>query len=389
MIDEAAIRRALVAGMEHHDAGRFAQAEAAYRGVLQAAPNRPEALVLLGELAHRAGRDDEAVDLLRKAIGIAPAVANFQYLLGIVLASRGAFDDAIAAHREALRIKEEPLFRASFAQCIVRAPRLPADAGFRELVARALSEAWMRPADLARTAIALLLSAAPTKGPIDAALRAWPERLPARELFGEGGLAALSGDRLLLSLLENAQACEWSLERFLTLARRALLEAAFEAYAPGAEPEEGTGFRCALAQQCFLNDYVFACTDDELDRAGSLREKAAAALESGAGIPESWVAAVASYFPLESMRGAAALVDRASSEALRAVVVQQVVEPRTERALREGTPKLTGVDDGVSRLVRRQYEENPYPRWVRIPAGEPHPLEAHLQRLFPHAALPP
>src|SRR5689334_4460920 len=118
MIDEAAIRKALVAGMEHHDAGRFAQAEAAYRGVLRAAPDRPEALVLLGELAHRAGRDDEAIGLLRKAIGIAPAVANFHHLLGIVLASRGAFDEAIAAYREALRIREEPLFRASFARCI-------------------------------------------------------------------------------------------------------------------------------------------------------------------------------------------------------------------------------------------------------------------------------
>jgi Tfp pilus assembly protein PilF/2-polyprenyl-3-methyl-5-hydroxy-6-metoxy-1,4-benzoquinol methylase len=456
MIDELAIREALRAGMEHHDAGRLAQAEAVYRHVLEAAPNRPDALVLLGDVVHRAGRDDDAIDLIRKAIGISPTVANFHNQLGLVLAGRGRLDEALSAYRRALRckpdyaqayfnlgnaleaqgrrdeavtsfrralaaqpdyaeahnnlgaalqeqgkmeeaiaayraalqIREQPVFRANFARCIARAERLPADAGFRALVARALSEAWVRPGDLARTSIGLIRSDPAVKGPIDAALRAWPKRLAAQELFGASGLAALSRDRLLVSLLENAQVCEWDLERFLTLARHALLEAALR-IDPGIEPrDEGLAFSCAVARQCFLNDYVFSCADEESDRAVSLREKLAAALESGADVPESWLAAVAAYFPLESVRSAATLLDRPWSEAIRALLVQQVVEPRSERTLRESIPKLTAVADGVSRRVQRQYEENPYPRWVRSPAGEPLSLEAHLRRLFPRAPFP-
>jgi 2-polyprenyl-3-methyl-5-hydroxy-6-metoxy-1,4-benzoquinol methylase len=89
------------------------------------------------------------------------------------------------------------------------------------------------------------------------------------------------------------------------------------------------------------------------------------------------------------VRSAATLLDHASSEAIRALLVQQIVEPRTERALRENIPALTAVADGVSRRVQRQYEESPYPRWVRSPAPEPVCLEAHLRGLFPRAAFPP
>jgi SAM-dependent methyltransferase len=42
----------------------------------------------------------------------------------------------------------------------------------------------------------------------------------------------------------------------------------------------------------------------------------------------------------------------------------------------------------VSRDVRRQYEESPYPRWVACAPAQPGTLEAHLRALFPHAALP-
>ena len=59
-----------------------------------------------------------------------------------------------------------------------------------------------------------------------------------------------------------------------------------------------------------------------------------------------------------------ALLDRPWPEAVTRLLVQQVREPAEEQQLRSSIPVLTTIEDSVSVLVRQQYEENPYPRWI-------------------------
>ena len=49
---------------------------------------------------------------------------------------------------------------------------------------------------------------------------------------------------------------------------------------------------------------------------------------------------------------------------LQPLFIRQVVEVQRERDLRESIPVLNPIEDDVSRAVRDQYEENPYPRWI-------------------------
>jgi SAM-dependent methyltransferase len=49
---------------------------------------------------------------------------------------------------------------------------------------------------------------------------------------------------------------------------------------------------------------------------------------------------------------------------LDALITQQIREPAEEARIAAGIPALTAIDDEVSRAVRTQYEENPYPRWT-------------------------
>lgn len=70
------------------------------------------------------------------------------------------------------------------------------------------------------------------------------------------------------------------------------------------------------------------------------------------------------------------------------LLVQQVVEPRSVRGLAASIPRLTAIADGASLEVRRQYEENPYPRWVTAaPAGRPTTVGKYLQCLFPFGPI--
>jgi hypothetical protein len=148
----------------------------------------------------------------------------------------------------------------------------------------------------------------------------------------------------------------------LTNARLAVLDLATGADIAGTS-EDIVNVCCALAQQCFINEYAF---DDsgEIERARALRDALGSAMTSGEPVPPVVVAAVASYFPLYSVPGAQALLDRPWWGAVTRLLVQQVREPAEERQLRSSIPVLTTIEDSVSVLVRQQYEENPYPRWI-------------------------
>jgi tetratricopeptide (TPR) repeat protein len=93
----------LRAAMEHHQAGRLPQAEALYRQILQAAPNNPDALHLLGLIAHQAGKIEIAVDLISRAIRINPSGPMY-YNLGVALQARGEMDAAVESYRKALAL---------------------------------------------------------------------------------------------------------------------------------------------------------------------------------------------------------------------------------------------------------------------------------------------
>jgi len=369
--DEQAIRRALEEGMAHHDAGRLGEAESIYRRVLAAAPHRPDALVLLGALAYGRGNLESAVAAYRQAAARAPGFLPAWINLANALEEQGRFDEALAAHRAALAIEDRPELRARFARCAAHAPGLPADPPFRGLVTRALAEAWIRPSELALTACRLLRA--------DPLLAGAGDSAPA-----PATLAALSGHALLLALLENAQVCEPEVERFLSRARRVLLDRAGDAGSAATLP-----LAVALARQCFLGDYVFSASPEELGRAARLRDTVGARLAGGAEISSPVLAAVASYFPLGSVPSADRLAERAWPDPVMRLIAQHVHHPRIERELREAIPAWTPVAQEVSQRVRRQYEESPYPRWVRCAPGEALPFPAYLGRLFPDTVFDP
>ena len=100
--------------------------------------------------------------------------------------------------------------------------------------------------------------------PLGEALRkvmaAWPQRPTLDTLFGSAGLAAIAGDPLLLRMLQAVPVRDIAMERLLTALRAALLDAAAEGRAAS---DNELAFCCALAKQCFINEYVFDTTPAE------------------------------------------------------------------------------------------------------------------------------
>src|SRR3990167_8392454 len=70
--------------LQHHQAGRLPEAEALYRQILQAQPDHPDALHLLGMIAYQVGKHEVAVEYVKQAIALNPSVAEFHNNLGTV-----------------------------------------------------------------------------------------------------------------------------------------------------------------------------------------------------------------------------------------------------------------------------------------------------------------
>ena len=75
--------------------------------------------------------------------------------------------------------------------------------------------------------------------------------------------------------------------------------------------------------------------------------------------------AVAAYIPLAMLPASEKLLIRKWPAAIDRLLDQQVREPLKERELEPSIPRLTPIEDRVSRLVQEQYEESPYPRWIK------------------------
>jgi len=115
----------------------------------------------------------------------------------------------------------------------------------------------------------------------------------------------------------------------------------------------------------------------------------AAAIEAGTPVSSLRLLAVAAYFPLYSLSGAARLLDRTWPGQVHCRFWCNKCASRKRKAqLRASIPRLTLVEDRVSRLVQNQYEENPYPRWVRVPiVDKPITVTGYLRQKFPFAAF--
>lgn len=376
-------------GLALQSQGRIQEAVASYREALRLKPDYVEALNNFGLLRQEQGRLEEAVAGFRRAISLKPDFAEAFGNMGYAIRQRGDPGQAVVSCVRALRIKELPEFRRAFAECAKNIGFTREISGLREYVTRAVSEPWGAPGELASLCLSLVKLNPELRQCIDRAVKAWPARLSEQALFGDSGLRALDAAQLLLRLLESTSVCDLEAERFLTLARAVLLAAAMHG---GAAASHGVGleFFSALARQCYINEYVYACTEEEAERAGLLRERLVAALATKADIPALLLIAASAYFPLASLPAAASLLERAWPAGLTGLLVQQVAEPAEEGRYRHTIPALSAIDDEVSRLVQRQYEENPYPRWVKAsPGGQAVPIDAYLRKLLPLAPFAP
>ena len=97
----------LEAGLDHHRAGRLAEAEACYQQMLAAQPDHADALHLLGVIASQVRRADLAVDLIGRAIQQNERNPAYFSNCGNALQQLRRFDEALGSYDRALALQPD------------------------------------------------------------------------------------------------------------------------------------------------------------------------------------------------------------------------------------------------------------------------------------------
>jgi 2-polyprenyl-3-methyl-5-hydroxy-6-metoxy-1,4-benzoquinol methylase len=313
--------------ISHYRKGEFVQAENLCRLALSRDARHLRSLVLLGDIVQQGGRNKLAVKMLSQALELDRTDAVAHDNIAIAYQALGRMDEAVAHFTHAMAL------------------------GLRD------------PEILVKQSAALT-------APLRRLADAWPRQLRLAELLGAEGVSAMAREAMLLALLQSKVVHDLELERLLTAIRRGLLQHAIEADRQPLD-DDGLAFFCALAQQCFLNEYIFALGDIEQTQVRQVEDRVVAALAAGAEIAPLDLIVTASYLPLQRLPGAPSLLARAWLDAIDRLLTQQIREPLEEAVDRKHIAALTPIDDAVSLQVQNQYEESPYPRWTAIPQIEP------------------
>jgi SAM-dependent methyltransferase len=308
---------------QHFDQRRFAPARKLCRDVLAHAPAHVDSLNLLGLMAQESAGHTAAVRFFQTAIAADPHNAATHYNIGL-----------------SYQVLKESAKAATH---------------FRQAIELGLSGKDVGDFVMQSTVVSAYL---------DRMAAAWPSRPSHGELFGVHGIAAIAEDMFLCCALETRPLTGLALEGFLTETRNALLRLSIDA-APAFRGIESSIVRlcAALAQQCFINEYIYAVGEVEAREAADLRTLLQDRLSAGSEIPALLVAIVAAYRPLHLLTGADSLLRMRWPDDITGLLRQQLVEPGEEAQDRAAIPVLTAIAD-KSVQVRRQYEESPYPRWT-------------------------
>ncbi|WP_407150094.1 methyltransferase domain-containing protein [Bradyrhizobium sp. ORS 86] len=303
------------------------------------------------------GRVNEAREMCRQVLAREPAHVQSLNLLGLMAQATGDHRAAVKMFAKALDSDDVN------AACHYNAGNSYQALGQRTKAVAHFGKALALGMDAKAVAFILQSPVIATYGARIAGK--WPLAVTNAELFGAESVAPLAKDLFLRAAMEATTLASMPLELLLGHARAELLRLADESDVE--IDDDVVGFACALARQCFINEYVYEQADAESRVASVLRDRLLHALASGAAIPPLTLAVVATYVPLHALPTVDALLRRDWPSAVAGLLRVQLREPLEEAGDRDAIATLTPVMNSVSLEVMRQYEENPYPRWTINP----------------------
>jgi len=358
---------------------KFAEAERYYKRALVLRSDFAEAHYNLGTLLQESARFTEAEISYRKAIVLRQDYEEAYHNLGITLLEMGNSAYALEVFAKLIQFKPSEEAKNLFIDTLRNIHPTLWDARLASMVSSALLEPWGKSHDIGRFACQLL--------------KLEPDFQKVLLEFEGGfikdvsifGIARKNSpfSSLLCAILISGPIADRQLEKYFSSMRLHFLKFANSLSSNQTLGDEEALYG-ALAQQCFINEYIYYQSPEELVLVRSLRERLAELSNEQQEVPSSLILAAGCYFPLHNIKQSEALLQKKYSKDVMAVLKQQIQEPFEEFELKRAIPTLTEFDGQVSLAVQSQYEQSPYPRWVRLPrAANSKGLNVFISKKYP------
>ncbi|MDB2444727.1 tetratricopeptide repeat protein, partial [Gammaproteobacteria bacterium] len=342
-------------GVTLRELGRLDEAEASYTQAIALKPGYVQAHNNLGVTLRELGRLDEAEASYTQAIALKPDYAEAHSNLGYTLQELGRVDEACSAYIEAINLN--PDLTDIYVNLGTAIKNVRFNSSNRNLyppLAQLLSAGnYARPADLAPSILSLLKHDPLIK---DLLL----EKNFATNLAGATSIIG-SLDKLMLlhSLMRLCPLPDLQFEKFFVTMRSLLLKNLDKMEAS----PELIYFLSTLSIHCFTNEYIYIESDEETHLIGELQTKILQTVAKSEQPEPTEILCLATYRKLHYYDWCQKLDALDNLEEVKSRLIE---EPYAESAVVAEIPVLGEITDDVSCKVRVQYEENPYPRWVKI-----------------------
>mgnify|MGYP001313883642 CR=1 FL=1 len=335
--------------------GRLDEAEASHRQAIALKPDFAEAHNNLGNTLIELGRLDEAEASLRQAIALKPDFAEAHSNLGNALKELGRLDDAVSSFAYAINLKADYSYAyANLGNALKGLSANEANRSLYPVLINLLKKGnFVRPSDIAGAISSLLKQD-------NQIVELLPDTTTFIDIEAVGrAIAALSQLPLLHQLMRICPLPDLQLEVVFVSIRKVLLASLGQIKTS----PELTYFLSTLSLHCFINEYVYFETEEEAELISGLETAIAESIARASQPTITKILCLAIYRPLHQYEWSKNLQ---VLDQLPEVKKRLIEEPGAERAIARDLPSLADVEDNVSRNVREQYEENPYPRWVTL-----------------------
>ncbi|MDB4070586.1 tetratricopeptide repeat protein [Candidatus Pelagibacter sp.] len=342
-------------GVMLQELGRLDEAEASYRQAIVLKPDYADAYYNLGNTLKEQGRLDESEVSLRQAITLKPDLTEAHNNLGITLKELGRLDEAEASYIKAINLNPDYTDAYINLSILIKNVRFnSSNVNLYPLLIRLLSTGnFMHPVDLAPSILSLLKHDPLIKNLL-------LEKNFATSLK-EANSIIVSLDKLTLlhHLMRVCPLPDLQFEKFFVTMRSLLLTNLDNIEAS----PELIYFLSTLSLHCFTNEYVYFEKKEETELIESLETEIIQTISKSEQPEAKKILCLASYRSLHQYNWCQKLKALDNLEEVKSRLIE---EPYAERAIAAEIPMLEEISDDVSCKVRAQYEENPYPRWVKM-----------------------
>ncbi|MDB2474368.1 tetratricopeptide repeat protein [bacterium] len=335
--------------------GKLDEAEASLRQAITLKPDYADAHNNLGNTLKELGKLDEAEKSYKKAIALKPDYAEAHNNLGILLKEFGRLDEACSAYIQAINLNPDFTYAYNNLGIAIKNVRFnSSNVKLYPVLIRLLSTGnFVRPLDLAPSILSLLKHDPLIKNLL------LEENFPTRIKEANSIIVSLDKLTLLHHLMRVCLIPDLQFEGFFVTMRNLLLTNLdnFES------SSELIYFLSTLSLHCFTNEYVYVEKDRETELVENLETEIMQTITKSEQPEAKKILCLASYRPLHQYNWCEKLK---ALDHLEEVKSRLIEEPYAERAIRTEIPILEEISNDVSRKVRAQYEENPFPRWVKL-----------------------